>query len=931
MGASSIGGSGSIGSRRGRPLLSASKRPKPNDKIVIFTLLCLISISLSITNSRGETTSQLESIKQAFVSMTSMFLSRGANDSIIINPNFKTQRGSGKSSLSSKTSNSNNKSTHSPASNLRLGSYQGETRSQIKTGSNAERARTSLSEMKSRAGGKENLNITILPTQNSSREPKMITPTTAIEFIKNQSGDESAASISSSANTTTTTTIPSDKMIIMMMSSQLVDNSSTSGLVESMKSDASPEPLERQQSSLGQTANEWPTVATSQMTKLASSSPATMGTTSSQQVVAPPTLSPSFYSSQGVVKTPWRPVTKAPPLEDSSESHSNLDSTSSLISTQGRVSTTGMQFPFDSTEQQHYLQQRPDTSTGSYSYESPARTSHSSSPARQEILLAEKVAAKLRRRLYHAPDETGRLSSLENRIDRIEQQQQPPVVLGKSALQSPKFATKSATNSNSTSPKIGKPVKNGNNSHPCRFGFDPHVAHDSSECLEVTQSCSEEGMEFSLQTQEPFSGRIYTYGYYDSCYTDADANTTNVLRITRLAKGFPRCGTQQFGDMITNIVVVQFSDYVQTARDRKYNLTCHFSGDGEAVVTSSYLETRIDERSHPVQIEHLPAQNIVTSNVRLRILYRGQPTNTIALGDLLTLRLEKTPFLSSPFRSFEPLTPLMSARYQESNRLPMGNPKSTHSEIFATNVLAKDPYSGRQVQLIDGRGCPVDAINVFPELQRTADGSLESEFYAFKIPDSNYLIFQATIRNCKSPCEPVFCHSTTSGFNSQSLDSNSSVNFVAGDVKGGYAMSNLISNKRPNSTPSWGRRRRRRRDTDAKQMDLDGAHHDGKVEGQRIREMFRVFGSREELNERMKRATAIGGIDLRSQSSLAPLTLHKIGYAPPVCLHQASYYGLLFACISLSLFTLSLMILGFTLRHKFKWDKWRQKFRFSRG
>lgn len=27
-----------------------------------------------------------------------------------------------------------------------------------------------------------------------------------------------------------------------------------------------------------------------------------------------------------------------------------------------------------------------------------------------------------------------------------------------------------------------------------------------------------------------------------------------------------------------------------------------------------------------------------------------------------------------------------------------------HGDIFATNVFARDPYSGREVQLIDGRG-----------------------------------------------------------------------------------------------------------------------------------------------------------------------------------------------------------------------------------
>ena len=58
------------------------------------------------------------------------------------------------------------------------------------------------------------------------------------------------------------------------------------------------------------------------------------------------------------------------------------------------------------------------------------------------------------------------------------------------------------------------------------------------------------------------------------------------------------------------------------------------------------------------------------------------------------------------------------------------------------------------MQLIDARGCPVD-LYVFPELHKTPDGALEAEFYAFKIPDSTFLVFQATVRTCRGPCEPV--------------------------------------------------------------------------------------------------------------------------------------------------------------------------------
>ncbi|KAJ6224875.1 hypothetical protein RDWZM_003420 [Blomia tropicalis] len=343
---------------------------------------------------------------------------------------------------------------------------------------------------------------------------------------------------------------------------------------------------------------------------------------------------------------------------------------------------------------------------------------------------------------------------------------------------------------------------------------------NSIDCFEVLQTCSPEGMELKLKTQEGFYGRIYTYGFYDSCFFDGNGGTESSLRISK-PNGFPRCGTQQVGDAMTNIVVVQFNDYVQTSRDRKYNLTCYISGPGEAVVTSNYLDTKTDGR-HPMQIEHLPAQNILTANIGLRVLYRGTPTNTIVVGDLLTFRLE--------------------ARNQYRYN-------GYHNDIFATNVIAKDPYTGRQVLLIDSRGCPVDMF-VFPELHKTPDGALEAEFYAFKIPDSNFLVFQATVKTCKGPCEPVICSDKSRG---------------------------------SGSLPSWGRRKRsisgisqRSRSRD---HNLNGTN---KAEEEEVHEMLRVYLSHDDVPE---------AIQLEQHQTENP-SQSPIMSSQKVCLDKLPYYTL---------------------------------------
>jgi PAN domain len=72
---------------------------------------------------------------------------------------------------------------------------------------------------------------------------------------------------------------------------------------------------------------------------------------------------------------------------------------------------------------------------------------------------------------------------------------------------------------------------------PGRAGYD-------GDCLDVSQVCSEDGMEFTLRTPEGFVGRIYSYGYYDRCFFRGTGGTINVLRLSG-PQGYPECGTQR--------------------------------------------------------------------------------------------------------------------------------------------------------------------------------------------------------------------------------------------------------------------------------------------------------------------------------------------------------------------------------------------------
>lgn len=82
--------------------------------------------------------------------------------------------------------------------------------------------------------------------------------------------------------------------------------------------------------------------------------------------------------------------------------------------------------------------------------------------------------------------------------------------------------------------------------------------------------------------------------------------------------------------------------------------------------------------------------------------------------------------------------------------------------------------------------CPVDNF-VFPELDRGRNGdSLEARFNAFKIPESNFLVFEATVRTCRDGCQPAYCQSGTGrsepSFGRRRRDVNSTLAFESNDT-----------------------------------------------------------------------------------------------------------------------------------------------------
>lgn len=183
--------------------------------------------------------------------------------------------------------------------------------------------------------------------------------------------------------------------------------------------------------------------------------------------------------------------------------------------------------------------------------------------------------------------------------------------------------------------------------------------------------------------------------------------------------------------------------------------------------------------------------------------------------------------------------------------------------------------------------CPVDPF-VFPELDKLRSGDqLEARFNAFKIPESNFLVFEATVRTCREGCQPAYCQGASG-----------------------------------RSEPSFGRRRRSLNDTDD-DADADDDDADGndtkmsethKVNGtlivssakrngtgdddddentidfpEQVREMIEVFESREEIeNESIPRKL--------------------IAASETLCISPSEYHGLVVAIVLLMLLLFSITL-----------------------
>ncbi|CAL1275838.1 unnamed protein product [Larinioides sclopetarius] len=252
---------------------------------------------------------------------------------------------------------------------------------------------------------------------------------------------------------------------------------------------------------------------------------------------------------------------------------------------------------------------------------------------------------------------------------------------------------------------------------PTTVPFFPNTQDPSCDvygvCYDVSIQCTDSKIIVYVKTNRHFHGRIYALGRSETCH--ANVLNSNQFRLDLSLSG-QDCNTQSMGGVYTNTVVLQHHNVVMTRTDKVYNVRCTYEVTSRNI-SFGMMPIRDPDTMQVTASPEAPLPKIVILGIE------GREANTVRIGDKLTFRIE----------------------------IPEGTPYG----IFARSCVAMAKDARSIFEVIDDRGCPVDA-NIFPRF-REIGSSLESSYEAFRFTESYGVIFQCNVKYCIGKCEPVNC------------------------------------------------------------------------------------------------------------------------------------------------------------------------------
>ncbi|XP_023726058.1 uncharacterized protein LOC111874636 isoform X2 [Cryptotermes secundus] len=261
---------------------------------------------------------------------------------------------------------------------------------------------------------------------------------------------------------------------------------------------------------------------------------------------------------------------------------------------------------------------------------------------------------------------------------------------------------------------------------------------ERAPCLDLMVICSEQYINVTLRTVEPFKGRIYVVGHSESCDSEGNGAYTTTLRIPLSGtKSSNQCGIviiKSVGEtnqtLISTVIVIQHNPIIQRQGDRSVKIGCLLNANlsQNLTVNASLVVTGPDNQAGGGTVV-LNTTSVVPT-VHIHIIDRSTGNANIReaqLGQELEFRIDVEPD-NGPF------------------------------DIMAGHLVATNEDGSESILLLNDRGCPPDPLT-FPAFTKAGPNSksLIANFRAFKFPRSLIVRFSVMVQFCPGMCPSTDC------------------------------------------------------------------------------------------------------------------------------------------------------------------------------
>lgn len=269
--------------------------------------------------------------------------------------------------------------------------------------------------------------------------------------------------------------------------------------------------------------------------------------------------------------------------------------------------------------------------------------------------------------------------------------------------------------------------------------FQGAIYMERAPCIDLMVVCSDNSINVTLRTVEPFKGRMYVSGYTKACDAEGIGGYVTTLTLPMTGTGpSSNCGItviKSVGDtnrtLLSTVIVVQYNPIILRRGDRAVKIGClldtNFSR-GNGTVNASIIVTGPDNLTGGGTVVYNTTSGPPTVRIRIVDHSTGNSnTKEVELGQELEFRIDVIP-----------------------DNGPYG--------IMAGHLVATSADGSYSVLLLNDRGCPPDPTT-FPEFRKVSQDSesLVANFRAFKFQGSPVVRFTVMVQFCPGKCPETYC------------------------------------------------------------------------------------------------------------------------------------------------------------------------------